>query len=128
VSEIDLSRVLCTLDDLPEDSARDFVVGEGHWPLRGLLVRTRAGVHAYLNRCPHARHPLNLRPHQFLTPDASLILCRSHGALFEKSTGLCVAGPCAGQALTPIAVRVEAGFVLLDDAVDPGSFEDVEAL
>jgi nitrite reductase/ring-hydroxylating ferredoxin subunit len=127
VTEIDLSRVLCTLDELPEDSSRDFVVGEGNWPLRGLLVRTRAGVHAYLNRCPHARHPLNLRPHQFLTPDSRLILCRSHGALFEKSTGFCVAGPCAGQALTAIAVRVVAGFVLLDDAVDPASFEHVEA-
>jgi len=127
VTDIDLSRVLCTLDDLPVDSARDFVVGGGSWPLRGLLVRTREGVHAYLNRCPHARHPLNLRPHEFLTPDASLILCRSHGALFERATGQCVAGPCAGQALTAIAIRVEAGCVLLDEAVDPASFEDVEA-
>ncbi|GMU70468.1 MAG: hypothetical protein AMXMBFR37_28000 [Steroidobacteraceae bacterium] len=127
MSEIDLSRVLCALEEIPVGGARGFTFGSGDWPLRGLLVRTSQGVHAYVNRCPHARHPLNLRPHEFLTPDSGLILCRSHGALFEKATGLCVAGPCAGQALTPVAVRVEAGCVLLDEAVDPRSFEHVEA-
>lgn len=91
-------------------------------------MRTRDGVHAYVNRCPHAGHALNLLPHRFLTADGSLILCMSHGALFEKSTGLCVAGPCAGRALTTIPVEVDAGLVLLAGEVDPGSFEDVEAL
>ena len=126
--EIDLSRVLCALYDIPVDGARGFVAGQGDCPLRGLLVRTRGGVHAYVNRCPHAGHGLNLRPHEFLTPDGSLILCHSHGALFEKSTGTCVAGPCAGRALTAVPVRIEAGFVLLADGVEAASFEHVEAV
>lgn len=127
MAEIDLSRVLCALEEIPPGGSRAFVVGEGDWPLRGLLVRTRAAVHAYVNRCPHAQHPLNLHPHDFLTPDASLIVCNSHGALFEKSTGYCVAGPCAGLALMAIPVQVEAGYVLLADGVDAASFENVEA-
>lgn len=126
--EIDLSRVLCALEEIPEGGARGFVFGEGDWPLRGFLVRTRDAVHAYVNRCPHAGHGLNLRAHEFLTPDASLILCHSHGALFEKSTGVCVAGPCNGRALKTVPVRVEAGYVLLEDSVEAGSFEHVEAL
>jgi nitrite reductase/ring-hydroxylating ferredoxin subunit len=126
--EIDLARVLCALEEIPPGGARGFVFGEGDWPLRGFLVRDAKGVHAYVNRCPHAGHGLDLRPHQFLTPDGSLILCRSHGALFEKSTGACIAGPCNGRALTAIPVRVEAGYVLLGDAVDAASFEHVEAV
>lgn len=126
--EFDLSRVLCALDGIPEGGARGFVHGEGEWPLRGFLVRDRGTVRAYVNRCPHAGHGLDLLPDRFLTPDGRLIICRSHGALFEKATGACVAGPCAGRALTAIPVRVEAGYVLLEDGVDAGSFEHVEAL
>jgi len=75
-------------------------------------------VRGYLNRCPHAGHPLDLRPQHFLTADGTLILCASHGALFEKSTGYCLAGPCAGHSLTPVPLEVRCGFVLLADSVD----------
>lgn len=128
MSEIDLARVLCALSDIPEGGAREFRIGAGDWPLRGFLVRTRQGVHAYVNRCPHAGHALNLRPDRFLTADGSLIVCSSHGALFEKSTGFCVAGPCAGRALTALAVEVRAGLVLLAEPAGAASFENVEAL
>ena len=111
---LDLTRVICPLNQIPDGGSLGFTVGEGDWPLRGFLVRTRDEVKAYVNRCPHARHPLNLRPNGFLTQDASLILCSSHGALFEKSTGYCVAGPCAGQSLEPIQIQVVEGYVLLE--------------
>jgi nitrite reductase/ring-hydroxylating ferredoxin subunit len=117
--EIDLERVVCALSEIPASGCRGFAVGEGDWPLRGVVVRTAKGVAAYVNRCPHAGHRLNLKPHVFLTPDDALILCTSHGALFEKENGFCVAGPCAGQSLTPVPVVVENGHVLLADGVDP---------
>ena len=115
--ELDLERVVCRLSEL-ESGARGFTLGCGDWPLRGFVVRVGEVVRGYLNRCPHAGHPLDLLPQRFLTADGTLILCSSHGALFEKATGLCVAGPCAGRALTPIALQVSCGFVLLDDSVD----------
>ncbi len=114
----DLERVVCRLTDLPEHGARAFTVGEGDWPLRGFVVRVGAAVHGYVNRCPHAGHPLNLLPQRFLTADGALILCSAHGALFEKATGYCVAGPCAGRSLTPVALEVRCGVVLLAEAVD----------
>ena len=116
--EIDLTRVLCALAELDETGSRGFAVGEGDWPLRGFLVKTPNGIAAYVNCCPHAGHPLNLRPNKFLTPDRNLILCTSHGALFARDDGLCVAGPCAGQALTPIPIEVVAGFVMIAEGVD----------
>jgi len=116
--EIDTARVLCSLAELDETGSRGFAVGEGDWPLRGLIVRTADGISAFVNYCPHAGHPLNFRPHRFLTSDRNLILCSSHGALFARDNGLCIAGPCAGQSLTPVPVEVVSGYVLLAEGVD----------
>lgn len=117
-AEIDLERVICTLADLQQHGARAFRIGAGDWPLRGFVVRCGAEVRGYVNHCPHAGHPLDLRPHQFLTPDRALIVCASHGALFDKATGQCLAGPCTGQSLTPIALRIAGDVVLLAPEVD----------
>ena len=123
--ELDLEKVLCRFSDLTEGTARGFTLGGGDWPLRGVLVRVGSRVYGYVNRCPHAGHPLNLKPHGFLTPDGALILCSSHGALFEKSTGYCVAGPCAGRSLRSLPVEVTAGFVLYaGERGEPGVVPD----
>jgi nitrite reductase/ring-hydroxylating ferredoxin subunit len=111
--ELDLERVICALTELDDPGSREFTVGRGDWPLYGLVVRRGAQVHAYVNRCPHAGHRLNLRPHEFLSPDRSLLLCNSHGAVFEITTGLCVAGPCPGARLRRIPVEVGNGYVLI---------------
>jgi nitrite reductase/ring-hydroxylating ferredoxin subunit len=109
---------LCRLTDIPEEDTKAFVLGEGDWPLRGLLVRTGATVQGYVNRCPHAGHMLSFRPDRFLTPDKALILCQSHGALFDKKSGRCVGGPCVGEALTRVPVMVQEGRVCLAADVD----------
>jgi nitrite reductase/ring-hydroxylating ferredoxin subunit len=116
--EIDTTRVLCSLAELEVTGSRGFTVGEGDWPLRGFIVKTAGGIAAYVNYCPHAGHPLNIRPDRFLTPDRNLILCCSHGALFARDNGFCIAGPCQGQSLTAIPVNVVSGYVLLADGVD----------
>jgi nitrite reductase/ring-hydroxylating ferredoxin subunit len=117
--EIDMERVICALHELDDPGTRGFTLGGGNWPLQGFVVRRGAVVRAYLNRCPHAGHPLNFRPHEFLAPSVSspLILCRSHGAAFEIETGHCVIGPCAGRALRGLPIRLEGDYVLLDEQV-----------
>jgi nitrite reductase/ring-hydroxylating ferredoxin subunit len=56
---------------------------------------------------------------EFLSYDRRHILCTMHGALFEKETGLCVAGPCLGRSLIAVPARIEDGCVIADaDAVD----------
>jgi len=122
---LDLERVICRIDALGVGGARGFAIGNGDWPLRGFVVRVGKEIRGYVNRCPHVGHPLNLLPHRFLTADETLILCSSHGALFEKLTGYCVAGPCAGQALQPLPLRIADGFVLLADGVEPSAPADV---
>jgi nitrite reductase/ring-hydroxylating ferredoxin subunit len=98
---------VCTLEELAATGSRGFSVGEGEWPLRGFLVAlSDGGIRADVNTCPHAGHPLDLLPHRFLTADRSLIVCSSHGALFEPADGRCVAGPCTGRALRPLSVAI----------------------
>lgn len=105
---------ICGFADLADPGSLAFSVGEGDWPLRGFVVRQGDEAFAYVNRCPHAGHPLNWRPDEFLTPDRTLIMCRSHGALFEMKEGRCVAGPCVGRSLQALRVRVENERVILD--------------
>jgi nitrite reductase/ring-hydroxylating ferredoxin subunit len=119
--QIDVERVVCRLSDLADPGARGFTIGTGDWPLRGFIVRVRTEVRGYVNHCPHAGHSLDLIAHQFLTQDGALLLCRSHGALFDRLSGFCIAGPCAGQSLRAIPLKIESGFVMLADEVDVGA-------
>jgi nitrite reductase/ring-hydroxylating ferredoxin subunit len=106
------------LAEIADGATRGITLGEGEWPLRGFLVRMGDSVQGYLNRCPHAGRQLNFLPDRFLTPDGELIQCLSHGALFEKATGLCIAGPCVDDSLTRLPVEVVAGVVRLARDLD----------
>jgi nitrite reductase/ring-hydroxylating ferredoxin subunit len=104
---------VCALADLADPGSRSFVIEQGEWPMHGFVVRQDGRVYGYLNVCPHAGRTLNWGPDRFLTKDLSLIMCSAHGALFEISTGLCVAGPCQGDALSSIETRVEDDHVVV---------------
>jgi nitrite reductase/ring-hydroxylating ferredoxin subunit len=111
--------VIARLAELTDGEARviDFN-GEEFPPVTALLLRIGDAVHAYLNRCPHAGRPLNFGPGRVLTPDGTLLQCHAHGALFEKHTGLCIAGPCVEDSLRRLPVAVVAGEVQLAEALD----------
>ena len=104
---------LCALSDLPDPSARGFEFHDGDAIFAGFLVRKGGAVFGYLDRCPHAGWPLALTPDRYLTREGDLILCSGHGALFRLEDGLCIGGPCGGKRLTPWAVRVEHGTVVV---------------
>jgi nitrite reductase/ring-hydroxylating ferredoxin subunit len=112
---MDAQQIICALTELDDPGSRAFTAGSGDWPLRGFIVRRGGEVFAYVNRCPHAGHPLNWQPHQFLTSTRTLIQCCSHGAQFMIDTGRCIVGPCVGSELTRIAVCIEDGNVLLQE-------------
>jgi nitrite reductase/ring-hydroxylating ferredoxin subunit len=101
------------MHDIGNPGSREFAVFAGAGPLRGFLVRKGDQIFAYVNRCPHAGQPLNRSPEGFLDASNQLIMCRSHGAMFDIETGLCVAGICSGQALQSLPVRVIEDVVLL---------------
>jgi len=68
----------------------------------------------YGNSCPHTGSPLDWMPDQFLNLDKTLIQCATHNALFRIEDGYCVSGPCTGQSLQPIPVKVLDGVVVIE--------------
>lgn len=106
---------LCRLADIEDGEGRSFVLGEGLERRDIVVVRDGARVYGYVNSCPHLGSPLEMQPDRFMTADGSYILCHLHGALFEIETGRCIAGPCAGQRLTPVELEIHGESVQLRD-------------
>jgi nitrite reductase/ring-hydroxylating ferredoxin subunit len=77
-----------------------------------ILLRHGDQVLGYLNVCPHAGRRLDYAPGKFLLKD-DMLICAVHGATFERLGGLCVAGPCRGEHLREVSVRVTDGAVYL---------------
>lgn len=78
-----------------------------------ILHRDGDVVRAWLNICPHAGRRLDWAPGQFLKSREGHLVCAVHGATFELSGGVCVAGPCRGESLRAVAVAVKDGNVVL---------------
>jgi len=104
--------VLCALDDIADPGSRGYTFRVGESLFLGFITRVGGEVRGWVDRCPHAGFPLALAPNRFLTREGDFIICASHGALFRPGDGICVGGPCAGQALRAWPVRVEGGAVV----------------
>ena len=110
---------LCALDDVPEGGSRG-VMPNTRGRDQVLLIRQGARVYAYVNNCPHYdRAPLGWKKDEFLTGDGQHVMCAAHGALFRIKDGVCEVGPCLGQSLTPVVLRIENGVIYLDQSL-PG--------
>lgn len=108
---------LCTLAELPEGSARSFALPQ----TRLMAVRDRSGVHVFLNRCPHLGIPLQWQDNRLLDEEGAFIRCATHGALFERDSGLCIQGPCRGDSLWKIDCHIEDAAVYIDESELPAA-------
>lgn len=85
---------------------------------REVLVLRDAGgvVHAYRNLCKHLPILLDAGAREYSTPDGTQLLCQTHGARYRLDDGLCVHGPCEGEALDRVSLLIEGDrLVVLDD-------------
>lgn len=101
---------LCRIEDIPDGGVLGLDPADPNGdPL--LLARHGEAVHAWLNICPHAGRRMDYAPNVFLFKDGKLT-CAVHGATFALAqNGLCVQGPCRGDSLSGVALRVEGGAV-----------------
>ncbi|GAB1596599.1 Rieske (2Fe-2S) protein [Lysobacter claricitrinus] len=102
---------LAALADGQPSEAEALIDGE---PESLILLRSGECVDAFLNVCPHAGRRLDWAPGKFLLTREGLLVCAAHGASFALPSGECVAGPCKGESLRRVDVRVKDGDVRLD--------------
>jgi nitrite reductase/ring-hydroxylating ferredoxin subunit len=85
---------------------------------RAFALRFEGRVVAYMNRCAHVPTEMDWQPGQFLDLDRRFILCQVHGAVYEPTTGRCIAGPCGGGRLMAIDVIERDGRVYWYPSLD----------
>jgi nitrite reductase/ring-hydroxylating ferredoxin subunit len=82
-----------------------------------LLVGKVGGAwRAYANVCKHRALPLDLGAKSPMSDDGEYLLCNQHGALYRRSDGLCILGPCAGESLAAIDVAEQGAELVVGAA------------
>jgi nitrite reductase/ring-hydroxylating ferredoxin subunit len=106
-------RVIARVDELEAGSVKKFWIICQQYRVDGFLINDQGSFHAYVNRCRHMQTPLDFIRDQFLSEDNRHLMCYTHGALYEFASGLCIGGPCKGESLYRLPVRVDHGQVLV---------------
>lgn len=78
-----------------------------------VLIGSDGEPRAYLNRCRHLPVPIDGGSKQYLTRGGEYLLCGTHGALYRRDDGMCIAGPCLNLALESLQVLEENGMLYL---------------
>ena len=98
------------IEEFNENSARGIRAGA----MALLVVRRGGRLFLYENRCPHTQETLDPQGGSVASNDGLLIECQRHAAQFIADTGECVAGPCQGEWLQPVAFTLSEGAIYLD--------------
>ena len=107
---------MCSIEEIPPGSARGYAIAGR----QVIVVRSSADtVAVFLNRCPHLGVPLHWERDDFLDLEGTFLRCATHGALFEKDSGLCVLGPCRGESLWSLDSALVDGAVTIDESELP---------
>ncbi|MGO0791770.1 Rieske (2Fe-2S) protein [Herbaspirillum seropedicae] len=109
---------LCHVTQLPENGARGFDT-ESAGQATIFVLRRGDQVRAWRDSCPHHGTPLPWRRDAYFDGAGQHLVCAAHGALFDPLTGVCTLGPCQGDTLTAVALRIDDDGGLHVDAGDP---------
>ncbi len=103
-------QCLCRLAEVPDTGALTVALSDGK---SVILIRQKDQQHAYSNVCPHAGRRLDWAPGKFLIK-RGVMTCAAHGASFDVADGTCLGGPCRGEGLQTVPIRVVDDVVWLD--------------
>ena len=112
---------LCPTAELQRLSAEGlalrFEVMGPQGPLPAFVLLAGTEPRAWLNRCAHVPVELDGIPGRFLDDTGRVIVCATHGAVYDPASGRCLRGPCRGKSLHPVACRERDGWI---EAGSPG--------
>ena len=109
------------IGEIPPGGSAKFPLSWRGRKVEAFVVNFEGRFHAYVNTCVHAGTPLDWWPNEFFSDDGRLLICATHGALYEPDTGGCAGGPCGGGALYSLPVRIDGDRVAVSsDSGDSG--------
>ena len=116
---VERERLICRSAELA-DSGRGvrFEVEYFGETAPAFVVRYRGAVQGYLNRCAHVAMELDWQEGVFFDSDGRDLLCSTHGATYDASTGHCMGGPCNGSPLVKLRVEERDGNVYFKGFAD----------
>lgn len=103
-----MTHILCKTDDIEDPGSRSFDIEIKGKTQSIFVVHKNGEFFAYYNQCPHTGVNLEWQEDQFLDLDKELIQCATHDALFLIDSGECIAGPCNGESLQALPIRIIA--------------------
>lgn len=106
-------RIVAEAEELADGTTKKFQLRCGKRSIEGILVRYEGAFYAYVNRCCHIPMAMDWVDNQFFTEDKRYLICATHGATYEPTTGECVWGPCYGGTLQPVPIHIADGKVLV---------------
>ena len=80
----------------------------------GFVVKKDQQFFVYLNECQHLEVELDWQENEFFEEEKKYIVCDTHGALYEPSSGLCISGPCIGAHLKKIAYTETSDKIIIN--------------
>lgn len=110
-------RLICAADAVQEQGTGvRFEVDRGGVQQQAFVVRFDGKPRAYLNQCGHVAVELDWQPGVFFDMTRLYLICSTHGALYDPTSGRCISGRCAGRGLVPLDVSEHDGNIYLTEA------------
>lgn len=111
----DKKQVIGIVDGLEEGGKgmRFDVLNDKDEVIPAFVVHFDGQYFAYLNRCGHIAVQLDYMPGEFFSDDKSTLICATHGAEYEPSTGACLGGPCYGVGLEALPIELNDTTLIL---------------
>lgn len=112
---VDRERLICPSASLVDGGAgvRFTIDRRRAAPEPAFAVRFEGVVRAFFNRCVHVPMELDWNAGNFFDASGTLLICSTHGAMYDPTTGGCAGGPCRGGRLEPVPVVERDGAVFL---------------
>ena len=111
------------MNDIPDPGSRAFRLPCSPNAVEGFVVRRGQEVYAYYNQCPHTGVTLNWQEHLFLDSNDEFIQCAMHGALFSVEDGRCLRGPCVGERLEQLDIKITARGQMMIDLISKSPYK-----
>lgn len=104
---------LASASDIPAGGSMQYSIEHNGETLELFVLEQAGKFYAYENCCPHMGVNLNWQTDVFLDIDRAHIQCATHGAQFRIDNGLCEWGPCLGQSLRQLELKLVDGKLIL---------------